>query len=84
MKEITKHVELGTYVHKNRSESYPRDLHAYIQLDQTDHVNVTTNYESCKGILDHWGTCDELIAELEWIIDRIRELKKYIKERGDE
>jgi hypothetical protein len=77
--EITKHLELGTYM--KRGDDYPRTLYAYIQLDsKKPHVNITTAYEPCKGVLDHWGSPDELIEELEWIIEKVKQLKKYMQE----
>ena len=75
MKKLTSEYLLGAF---EGDDDYRRDLHAFA-AERQDHVSITAGGEPCTGILRHWGTCDELIAELEWTIERIKELKKEIQ-----
>jgi hypothetical protein len=76
IKEVEKQLELGRY----RRKGFDYLLTAYVGSQPPHLMSVTTSYEPCKGILTHWGTPDELIAELKWTIERLEELKKYLKE----
>ena len=54
-----------------------RMVNLAVNEETKDHISLYEGIEPCSGVLQHWGSRKELIAELE---DYISILKQYEKE----
>jgi hypothetical protein len=63
MKKIQTIYKLTDSVNIVHNEEYP------------EHYSLTEFNEPCSGIIKHWGTKEALIAELEWIVKKLKQIK---------
>ncbi|TAK94656.1 hypothetical protein EPO05_06025 [Patescibacteria group bacterium] len=46
----------------------------YINEEVANHMSIAEYGEACSGVLKHWGSKEELIAELELMIKALKDI----------